>query len=82
MSSGRKSINTYYAKAAPKTILTCALFLIAAVSWQRAVTAHRGDLVMRDFAAASGAFTCAGIGRAAVHHAGLRRPAARPCDGR
>src|SRR3984893_6165448 len=75
MSSGRKSINTYYAKAAPKTILTCALFLIAAVSWQRAGTAHRGDLVMRDFAAAAG---CLPAPELAARRCTTRASAARP----
>lgn len=46
MSSGRKSIGPYYAKADPKTILTCAIFWSAALFKPQA--ADRDEFVMRN----------------------------------
>ena len=49
MSSGRKSISTYYAKAVAKTILTCAFFRFQPIRGLQPVTAHGHDFAMRDF---------------------------------
>src|SRR3954447_22488836 len=106
MSSGRKSISTYYSKVAPKTILTCTIFC----SRQIALGKHRHDFVMRGLVATrhhsvcsrtisheenegpASALTkpeprllrstCAGTDPAAVRRVELRRPDARPCDGK